>query len=44
MPIELRQDAWSRVLSLLKRIAPLPEGAVKKALVRFADTIVERSS
>ena len=25
-------------------LAPLPEGSVKKALTRFADTIVERSS
>jgi heptaprenyl diphosphate synthase len=25
-------------------LAPLPDGSVKKALTRFADTIVERSS
>jgi heptaprenyl diphosphate synthase len=33
---------WSR--SAVESIAPLPEGPVKKALTRFAETIVERSS
>jgi heptaprenyl diphosphate synthase len=33
---------WAR--EAVEALAPLPDGAVKKALVRFADTIVERSS
>ena len=28
----------------VKTLAPLPEGSVKKALTRFAETIVERQS
>ena len=38
-------EADSRVASeAVAALAPLPEGPVKKALTRFADTIVERSS
>ena len=33
---------WAR--EAVEALAPLPDGPVKKALVRFADTIVERSS
>ena len=33
---------WAR--EAVEAIAPLPEGPVKKALTRFADTIVERTS
>ncbi len=33
---------WAR--EAVDALAPLPDGSVKKALVRFADTIVERSS
>ena len=33
---------WAR--AAVEALAPLPDGPVKKALVRFADTIVERSS
>lgn len=33
---------WAR--EAVEAIAPLPEGSVKKALTRFAETIVERSS
>ncbi|WP_353827916.1 polyprenyl synthetase family protein [Agromyces sp. SYSU T0242] len=33
---------WAR--EAVVALAPLPEGSVKKALTRFADTIVERSS
>lgn len=33
---------WAR--EAVEALAPLPEGPVKKALTRFADTIVERSS
>ena len=33
---------WAR--DAVAALAPLPEGSVKKALTRFADTIVERSS
>jgi heptaprenyl diphosphate synthase len=33
---------WAR--EAVEAIAPLPDGPVKKALTRFADTIVERSS
>ncbi|HWU48083.1 MAG TPA: polyprenyl synthetase family protein [Humibacter sp.] len=33
---------WAR--EAVAALAPLPDGAVKKALTRFADTIVERSS
>ncbi|BDZ54385.1 polyprenyl synthetase family protein [Agromyces marinus] len=33
---------WAR--EAVAALAPLPEGSVKKALTRFADTIVERSS
>lgn len=33
---------WSR--EAVEALAPLPEGPVKKALTRFAETIVERSS
>lgn len=33
---------WAR--EAVEALAPLPDGAVKKALIRFADTIVERSS
>ena len=32
---------WSR--EAVEALAPLPEGPVKKALTRFAETIVERS-
>ena len=34
--------AWAR--EAVEALAPLPDGPVKKALTRFADTIVERSS
>ena len=33
---------WAR--EAVDALAPLPDGSVKKALIRFADTIVERSS
>jgi heptaprenyl diphosphate synthase len=33
---------WAR--EAVEALAPLPEGPVKKALTRFADSIVERSS
>jgi heptaprenyl diphosphate synthase len=33
---------WAR--EAVEALAPLPDGSVKKALIRFADTIVERSS
>lgn len=33
---------WAR--EAVEALAPLPEGPVKKALTRFADTVVERSS
>jgi heptaprenyl diphosphate synthase len=33
---------WAR--EAVEAIAPLPQGPVKRALTRFADTIVERSS
>lgn len=33
---------WAR--EAVEALAPLPDGPVKKALIRFADTIVERSS
>ena len=33
---------WAR--EAVAALAPVPEGSVKKALTRFADTIVERSS
>jgi len=32
---------WSR--EAVEALAPLPQGPVKKALTRFAETIVERS-
>ena len=34
--------SWAR--DAVEALAPLPDGSVKKALTRFADTIVERSS
>jgi heptaprenyl diphosphate synthase len=51
--VELREHAvtrqtldeahrWSR--DAVAALAPLPEGPVKKALTRFAETIVERSN
>jgi heptaprenyl diphosphate synthase len=33
---------WAR--EAVAALAPLPEGPVKKALTRFADTVVERKS
>jgi heptaprenyl diphosphate synthase len=33
---------WAR--EAVEALAPLPEGPVKKALTRFADTVVERNS
>jgi heptaprenyl diphosphate synthase len=33
---------WAR--DAVAALAPLPDGSVKKALTRFADTIVERSN
>ena len=38
------EEAHRWAQSAVDALAPLPDGPVKKALVRFADTIVERSS
>ena len=37
-------DSTEKYRQAVDALAPLPAGPVKKALSRFADTIVERSS
>jgi heptaprenyl diphosphate synthase len=39
-----RDEAYRWAREAVEALAPLPEGPVKKALTRFADTVVERNS